>query len=151
MSQEHNLDVPGQKTLNYGNDDVLNISPHKCCYFLINEYYDYRPQVWSREKSTTVMDKPDLIRIRYNQMRIFPSDFIHDDGINNTGSIGNYRIQLLIIEKGQNMFGVVKYHNDTIRFENISDKDLLLYNFEEKDSNYNNRSVRNYAYSSIKT
>ena len=25
----------------------------------------------------------DLIRTRYNQMRILPSDFIHDGGINN--------------------------------------------------------------------
>ena len=43
--------------------------------------------------SKTVMDKPDLIRIRYGQLRIFPGDFIHGGGFNNTGSDGNFRIQ----------------------------------------------------------
>ena len=64
-----------------------------------------------------MLNKPDLILIRYGQMGIFPGDFIHGGGFNNTESTSNYRIQLLIIEKGQNMFGVVKYHNETIRFE----------------------------------
>ena len=42
--------------------------------------------------SITVLHKPDLIRIRYGQMRIFPGDFIHGDRFNNTGSDGKFRM-----------------------------------------------------------
>ena len=37
-----------------------------------------------------------------------------------------------------------------IDYDYVSDKDLYHYNFGEKVPNYNNRSVRNYAYSSFK-
>ena len=97
-----------------------------------------------------MLDKPDLILIRYGQMGIFPGDFIHGGGFNNTGSTSNYRIQLLIIEKGQKMYTVIKHYNNTIKYDIVSDIELSLYNFGEEYPNYNNRSVRNYAYSSIK-
>ena len=101
-------------------------------------------------ESRTVMDKPDLIFIRYDQMRVLPGDFIYSGGFNNTGSDGNFRIQLLIIDEGHKLYDVVKHHNKTIDCNNVSDKDLSCYNFGEEDPNYNNRSVRNYTYSSFK-
>ena len=54
--------------------------------------------------SRTVLDKPDLIRIRYGQMRIFPGDFIHGGGFKNTKSDGNFRMQLLIIDDGHKLY-----------------------------------------------
>ena len=69
-SKDRYLELPGQTNLKHGDDDVPNISPHKCCYFSIDEYHDYYLQGWTREDSKTAMDKPDLIRIRYGQMRI---------------------------------------------------------------------------------
>ena len=48
------------------------------------------------------------------------------------------------------MYIFIKYHNNTIKYDNGSDTELSLYNFGEEDPNYNNRSVRNYAYSSFK-
>ena len=47
---------------------------------------------------------PDLIRIRYGNMRIFPADFIHGGGFKNTRSTGNLRIQLLIIDDGHKLY-----------------------------------------------
>ena len=54
-------------------------------------------------------------------MRIFPSDFIHDDGFKNTESTGNYRIQLLIMIEGKKMYTVIKHPNNTIKCDNVSD------------------------------
>ena len=54
------------------------------------------------------MNKPKVIRIRYGQMRMFPGDFIHCGGFNNTESTGNFRIQLLIIDEGQKMYILIK-------------------------------------------
>ena len=101
----------------------------------------------------TVLNKPDLILIRYGNMRIFPGDFIHGGGFNNTGYNGNFRIQLLIIDDGQKIYHSLKFPRDNDHV-NVSDGELLCYNFgEEKEddvSKYNNRSVRNYTYSSFK-
>ena len=82
-------------------------------------------------------------------MRIFPSDFIHGSGFKNIISDGNFRIQLLIIDDGHKLYKPLRYPND-FDYVNVSDKELLCYNFGENDSNYNNRSVSNYTYSSFK-
>ena len=92
MEQISFLESIGQTNLKNGNDDVPNISPLKCCYFSIDACHNYYLQGWTTMESKTVMDKPDLIRIRYGQVRIFPSDFIHGGGFNNTGSDGNFRM-----------------------------------------------------------
>ena len=56
----------------------------------------------------TVSDKSDLIRISYGHMRIFSGDFIHGGGFSNTGSDGNFRIQLLIIDDGHKLYNPLK-------------------------------------------
>ena len=99
--------------------------------------------------SRTVLDKPDLILIMYGQMIIFPGDFIHGGRFKNTTSDGNIRMQLLIIDDGHKLYKPLRYPND-FDYINVSDKELLCYNFGENDSNYNNRSVSNYTYSSFK-
>ena len=149
-SKDHLLESPGQTKLKHDNDDVPNISSLKCCYFSTDAYHDYYLQGWTKMESITVMNKPDLIHIRHGQLRIFHGDFIHCGGFNNTGSNGNFRIQLLIIDEGHKLYIVVKHQNNMIDYDTISDKDLLLYNFGEEHPNYNNRSVRNYTYSSLK-
>ena len=58
-------------------------------------------------------------------------------------------MQLLIIDNGHKLYKPLRYPND-FNYINVSDKDLLCYNFGEDDSNYNNRSVSNYTYSSFK-
>ena len=133
-----------------GNDNKSKCTPFKCCYFSIDAYHDYHLQGWTNMESNTVIDKPDLSRIRYGQILMFPGGFIHGSGFDNIGSDGDFRIQLLIIYEGHKLYDVIKYHNDTIDYVNISDKDLSCYNFGEEDPNYNNRSVKSYAYSSFK-
>ena len=98
MSQEYGLKVPGKTQLSF--DSVPHISPLKCCYFSIDENHDYYLQAWNRkETSDTKFYPPDLIRVRYGQMRIFPDDLIHGSGFNNISLNNNFRIQLLIKNK----------------------------------------------------
>ena len=80
----------------------------------------------------------------------FPGDFIHGGGFKNTGSDGNFCMQLLIIDNGHKLYNSLKWTLDNDHV-NVSDEELSCYNFGEDDvSNYNNRSVRNYTYSSFK-
>ena len=58
-------------------------------------------------------------------------------------------MQLLIIDNGHKLYKPLNYSNK-FGYINVSDKELLYYNFGEDDSNYNNRSVSNYTYSSFK-
>ena len=124
-----------------------------CCYFSIDEKHDYYLQAWSlkesRESKEIELNLPDIICVRYNQMRIFPGNLVHTGGFNNTSSNGNFRTQLLIIEEGQRNYYVTKFHNKRILFENDSDDALSLYNYGENDHKYNNRRVRNYSYTTV--
>ena len=70
-SQDKFLESPCQTYIQQGNDKRSNVSPFKCCYLSIDAFYDYYLQGWTKMKSKTVLDKSDLIRIRYGQMRIF--------------------------------------------------------------------------------
>ena len=90
------------------------------------------------------------INLRSDPLKNCPGDFIHGGGFNNTGSDGNFRMQLLNIDDGYKIYKPLKYHND-LDYINVSDKELLCYKFGEDISNYNNRSVSNYTYSSSKT
>ena len=84
-------------------------------------------------------------------MRILPGEFIHGSGFKNTGSTGNYRMQLLIMDEGIKRCGVIKYNNENLSFQNVSVEELARYKFEENDDdNNNNRNVINYAYTSNK-
>ena len=103
-SQEHFLELPGQTYIQREKCNKSKVSPFKCCYFSIDAFHDYYLQGWTKMESKTVMDEPDLIQIRYGQMRIFPDDFIHGGGFNNTGSDDNFRMQLLIIDDGRKLY-----------------------------------------------
>ena len=83
-SRYHELDVPGKTTLNQFPDSNYTCFPSKCCYFSFDENYDYYLQGWTNENSTITLDDPDLIRIRYGEMRILPGKFIHGGGFKNT-------------------------------------------------------------------
>ena len=71
-----------------------------------------------------------------------------------TRSTGNFRIQLLVIDKGHILYNPFNYLNH-IDYVNVTDKELSCYNFEEEieddDSNYNNSIVRKYISSSFKS
>ena len=70
-SQDQFLESPGQTYMQRGNEKRSKVSPFKCCYFSIDSFHDYYLQGWTNMDSRTVLDKPDLIRIRYGQMRFF--------------------------------------------------------------------------------
>ena len=85
MSLYHELDFPGKRTLNQFPDQNYTCFPSKCCYFSIDEKHDYYLQGWTNnEKSSIQLDDPDLIRIRYDEIRILNGEFIHGGGFKNT-------------------------------------------------------------------
>ena len=153
-SRDQFLESPGQTYVQRRNEERTKVSPFKCCYFSIDPHHDYYLQGWTKMDNRSVMNTPDLIRIRYGNMRIFPGDFIHGGGFKNTRSTGNFRIQLLVIDKGHKLYNPFNYPNH-IDYVNVTDKELSCYNFEEEieddDSNYNNSIVRKYISSSFKS
>ena len=156
-SRSQFLESPNQTYIQRGHDSRTNVSPFKCCYFSIDPNHDYYLQGWTKQENRTVLNTPDLIRIRYGNMRIFPGDFIHGGGFKNTRSTGNFRIQLLIIDDGHKLYHPLRHIEWTLDkdYVNVSEKESSCYNFEEEneddDSNYNNSIVRNYTSSSFKS
>ena len=156
-SRSQFLECPNQTYIQRSHDSRTNVSPFKCCYFSIDPNHDYYLQGWTKQENRTVLNTPDLIRIRYGNMRIFPGDFIHGGGFKNTRSTGNFRIQLLIIDDGHKLYHPLRHIEWTLDkdYVNVSEKESSCYNFEEEneddDSNYNNSIVRNYTSSSFKS
>ena len=91
-SQYQFLESPGQTYIQRGNDKRTKVPPFKCCYFSIDSCHDHYLQGLTKMDNRTVLDKSDLIRIRYGQMRMIPGNFIHGGGFKNTNSDGNFRI-----------------------------------------------------------
>ena len=76
------------------------------------------------------MQNPELVRVPYRHMRIFPGTTIHGGGFKNLDSIGSYRIQLHIHDKyPKNAFTTNVYYKHYM-FSNVTDKQLELYRFE---------------------
>ena len=162
-SRDQFLELPGQTYVQRGNETRTKVSPIKCCYFSIDPHHDYYLQGWTKMDNRTMLNTPDLIRIKYRNMRIFPGDFIHGggfkntmamDGCKNTRSCGNFRIQLLIVDDGHKKYKPLNYPTN-IDYVNVTEKELSCYNFEEEieddDSNYNNSTVKKYTSSSLKS
>jgi len=126
-SRDQFLGSPGQTYVQQRDEKRTKVSPFKCCYFSIDPHHDYYLQGWTKMDNSTVMNTPDLIRIRYGNMRIFPGDFIHGGGFKNTSSSGNFRIQLLIIDDGHKLYKPSNYSND-IDYVNVTDRELSCYN-----------------------
>ena len=77
------------------------------------------------EKSTSLsntLQNPELVRVPYRHMRIFPGNTIHADGFKNLDSIGNYRIQLHIYNKYPNYAYTTNVYYKHYMFSNVTDK-----------------------------
>ena len=73
----------------------------KISFFSVDEIHEYYLQAWECLSKTDTFKLPelDLVRIRYQSMRIFPGNFIHGEGFSNEISNENFRIQLTIMDR----------------------------------------------------
>ena len=94
------LEQPGIATI-YPNGPNSGVSSSKMCFFSIDEIYYYYLQVWEclSKTDTFKLAEPDLVRVRYQNMRIFPGNFIHGEGFRDEILTGNVRIPLMIIDR----------------------------------------------------
>ena len=99
-SRQYLLEQPGIATI-YIIGFQNEVSPSKMCVFSVDEMHDYYLQAWKCKSiyDTWKLADPDLVRIRYQSMRIFSGNFIHGEGFSNEISTGDFRIQLMIMDR----------------------------------------------------
>ena len=74
-----------------------SVPPLKICFFLVDQSNNYYLQVWKNSTfSSKILQNPELVRVAYRYMSIFPGTTMHGGGFKNLHSIGNYRIHLHI-------------------------------------------------------
>ena len=106
--------------------------PSKICFFSLDEIHDYYLQVWEYLSKTSKFNlaEPDLVRIRYKNMRIFFGNFIHGEGFRNEISPGNSFIQLIIMDRNIRFSKCKIFYNDKFEYGQVTEKDMKDYRFQ---------------------
>ena len=118
------------------------MSPSKISFFSIDEIHDYYLQAWEclSKTDTIKLVEPDLVRIRYQNMRIFPDNFIHREGFRNVISTGNFRIQLMIMDRNIRVSNCNLFYNKKLEYDQITEKDTKYYRFQVKIPSFRHSS-----------
>jgi len=91
---------------------------------------------------SNTLQNPELVRVPYRHMRIFPGNTIHSGGFKNQESIGNYRIQLHIYDKYPSCALTTNVYCNHYKFRNVIDQQLDLYRFEPLQTIFTSTKVR---------
>ena len=102
-------------------------TPLKICFLSVDQSNDYYLQVWKNSTSSSkILQNPELVRVAYRYMRIFPVTTIHGGGFKNLHFIGNYHIRLHIYDEyPKNAFTKNVYYKHYM-FSNVIDKQLAI-------------------------
>ena len=102
------------------------------CFFSVDEIHDYYLQTWEclSKSGTCKLAEPDLVRIRYQNMRIFPGNLIHGEGFRNEISNGNSRIQLMIMDRIMKVSNCKIFYHNKFEYDQITAKDGKYYRFQ---------------------
>ena len=100
--------------------------------FFVDEIHDYYLQAWEclSKSDTFKLAESDLVRIRYQNMTIFPSNFIHGEGFTNKNSTRNSRIQLMIMDSNMRVLNCKMLYYDKFEYDQITAKDEKYYRFQ---------------------
>ena len=110
----------------------ISVPPLKICFLSVDQSNDYYLQVWKKiTSSSKSLQNPELVRVPYKHMRIFPGTTIHGGGFKNLHSIGNFRIQLHIYNEYPYNSMVKNVYCNNYTFSHVTAKQLDLYRFEE--------------------
>ena len=112
------------------NSDV-SVSLLKICFLSVDPKYDYYLQIWKDSITTRkTLQCPELVRVKYGNVRIFPGSTIHGGGFLNSKSTGNARVQLHIYSKIHSGADINNRYYNGYDFNNVIAEQLKLYNFE---------------------
>jgi len=104
----------------------------KICFLSVDQSNDYYLQVWKKiTSSSKSLQNPELVRVPYKHMRIFPGTTIHGGGFKNLHSKGNFRIQLHIYNEYPYDSMTKNVYCKNYTFSHVTVKQLELYRFEE--------------------
>ena len=133
-SRKHLLQPLGIVTI-YPRGSNSGVSPSKIYFFSVDEMHDYYLQTWDffiSKTDTFKLVKPDLVRIRYQNMRIFPGNFIHGEGFKDEISTGNFRIQLMIMNTNIRISKCNIFYNEKFEYVQVTEKDMKDFGFKLK-------------------
>ena len=109
----------------------VSLSSIKRYVFSVDPEYDYYLQVWKNSITTSKpLQCPELVRVKYGNVRIFPGSTIHGGGFLNSKSTGNSRIQLHIYSKSHPGTDINNRYYNGYDFKNVIAEQLKLYSFE---------------------
>ena len=152
--RQYLLEQPDTATI-YPNDPNSGVSPSKICFFSVDEIHDYYLQAWEclSKSDTFKLAESDLVRIRYQNMTIFPSNFIHGEGFTNKNSTRNSRIQLMIMDSNMRVLNCKMLYYDKFEYDQITVKDMKDYRFhvEISSSHHSSEDFRKSDYCSSRS
>ena len=120
-----------------------SVPPLKICFLSVDQSNDYYLQVRKNSTSSSkILQNPELVRVAYRYMRIFPDTTIHWGGFKNLRFIGNYRIKLHIYDECPYNSMTKNVYFEHYMFSNVTDKQLDLYRFEDVQTNSSSPKVR---------
>ena len=107
--------------------------PSMKIYFLsVDPYNRYYLQVWKNDiSSSKTLQNPELVRVKYGNMRICPGSIIHEGGFENLESKGNFRIQLHIFGRFHSRAYFKNHYYNEYKYNNVTKDQLKLYRFEQ--------------------
>ena len=88
------------------------------------------------------MQNPELVRVPYRHMRIFPGTTIHGCVFLDLHSIGNFRNQLHIYDEYPKKAFTNNVYWKNYMFSHVTDKQLNLYRFEQLETYSSSPKVR---------
>ena len=119
-SRQYLLEPSGITTI-YPSGFNSGVSPSKFCLFSVDEMHDYYLQAWEclSKTNTFKLAEPDLVRIRYQNMRNVFVNFIHGEGFRNEISTSNFCIQLMIMDINNRISKCNFFYNDKFEYEQV--------------------------------
>ena len=92
-------------------------------HFSVDPCSDYYLQVWKNSiSSSKTLQNPELVRVKYGTMRMFPGSTIHGGGFKNLNSKGNSRIQLYTVDSCPSRSYFKNHYYNEYKYKNVTKK-----------------------------
>ena len=106
--------------------------PMKIYFLSVDPYNRYYLQVWKNGiSSSKTLQNPELVRVKYGNMRICPGSIIHEGGFENLESKGNFCIQLHIFDRFHSRPYFKNHYYNEYKYINVTKDQFKLYRLEQ--------------------
>ena len=110
-------------------------------FLSVDPKHDYYLQIWKSSITTrSILQCPELVRVKYSNIRIFSGSNIHGGGFSNSKTKGNARMQLYIYSKSHSGADISNCFYNGYNFTNVTSEQLKVYNFEQAKQNVSKES-----------